>query len=161
MKKILLTIWRILPFWSQRLAARLVRPYFQVAVGAIILNASGQMLLCKHTYRRIYPWGLPGGDLKHHEDPVDGIRREVLEETGFTVDQVELLLAENSQEIHHVCLTYLCSGISGSFTPNEEVSAIQYFDTDQLPDFFAEQRSTIDKYLLIMKDRRLQVPENK
>ncbi len=150
MKRILLQIWRILPFWVQRLAAAIVRPRYQVAVGAMIFNAQGQLLLCEHTYRRLHPWGLPGGDLKFGEDPVEAIKREILEETGLMVQECRLLLVENSTEIHHVALTYLCTGVSGTFVPNEEVSRIQYFDTDKLPGFFEEHRVTIEKCLAIL-----------
>ena len=150
MKRFLLKIWRILPFWMQGIAAAIIRPRFQVAVGGMIFNEKGQILLCEHSYRRLYPWGLPGGDLKFGEDPVDGIKREILEETGLMVKDVRLLLVENSTEIHHITLTYLCSCTPGSFVPNDEVSSIRYFEPNALPDFFKEQRVTIDKCLAIL-----------
>jgi ADP-ribose pyrophosphatase YjhB (NUDIX family) len=154
MKKFLLKIWRILPFWVQRIAAAIIRPRYQVAVGAMIINEQGQLLLCEHTYRRLHPWGLPGGDLKFGEDPVDGIKREIMEETGLTVQKVRLLLVENSTEIHHLALTYLCTGVYGTFAPNEEVSNIRYFNTNKLPDFFREQRATIEKCLAILDSEK-------
>lgn len=154
MKRFLLQIWRILPFWVQRLAAAILRPHYQVATGGMIFNELGQLLLCEHTYRRMYPWGLPGGDLHPGEDPVDGIRREILEETGLTVQSTRLLLVENSKEIHHIALTYLCTGVSGEFVANEEVSAIRYFDTDNLPGFFDEHRVTIEKCLAILNSEK-------
>ncbi len=153
-KRILLKIWRILPFWLQRLAAAIIRPRYQVAVGGMIFNEEGQLLLCEHTYRRLHPWGLPGGDLKFGEDPVGGIRREIREETGLMIQETRLLLVENSTEIHHIALTYLCTGVSGAFIPNEEVSSIRYFDTGSLPDFFQEHRVTIDKCLAILNSER-------
>lgn len=154
LKRILLRIWRVLPFWVQRLAVAILRPRFEVAVGAVIFNEEGQLLLCEHTYRRLHPWGLPGGDLKVGEDPVDGIKREVLEETGLTVQNVRLLLAESSTEIRHIALTYLCTGVSGTFIENEEVSSIRYFDTGSLPDFFQEHRITIDKCLAMLNSEK-------
>jgi ADP-ribose pyrophosphatase YjhB (NUDIX family) len=150
MKKILLRIWRMLPGWMQYLASLLIRPRYQVAVGALIFNPQGQLLLCEHTYRRLHPWGLPGGDLKFGEDPVDGIRRELLEETGLTVDDARLLLVENSTSIRHLSLTYLCTGARGTFIPNDEVSAIRYFDPGDLPDFFEEQGITIRRCLQML-----------
>jgi 8-oxo-dGTP diphosphatase len=152
LKRLLLQIWRILPFRMQRIASAILRPHFQVAVGGMIFNDQGQLLLCQHTYRRLHPWGLPGGDLKPGEDPQDGIRREVREETGMQVQAVRLLLVESLKEIHQVALTYLCTGVSGEFIPNEEVYSIRYFDTDKLPDFFHEHHATIETCLGILKN---------
>ena len=154
MKRILLKIWRILPFWMQRIASAILRPHYQVAVGGMIFNDQGQLLLCEHTYRRLHPWGLPGGDLKPGEDPVDGIKREIREETGLKVQDVRLLLAENSAEVYQVAVTYLCTGVSGTFILNEEVSSIRYFDIDKLPDFFQEHRATIEKCLVILDSKK-------
>jgi 8-oxo-dGTP diphosphatase len=154
MQKILLQIWRILPFWAQRMASAILRPHYLVATGGLIFNQQGQLLLCEHTYRRLHPWGLPGGDLKFGEDPMDGVKREILEETGLTVRNVRLLLVENSDEIHHIALTYLCTDVSGAFIANEEVSSIRYFDTDQLPDFFQDHRITIQKCLAILNSEK-------
>jgi ADP-ribose pyrophosphatase YjhB (NUDIX family) len=146
----MLSIWRLMPFWMQRMASFFIQPRYQVAAGALIFNGQGQLLLCQHTYRRLYPWGLPGGALKFGEDPVDAVRRELLEETGLSVQETRLLLVESSKEIHLLSLTYLCTGVSGTFVPNEEVSSIRYFDKGELPDVFQEHRATIDKCLAIL-----------
>ncbi len=75
MKKVLLKIWRLMPPWMERIASAIIRPRYQVAAGAIILNEQGQLLLCEHTYRRQNPWGLPGGGINFGEDPAEAVRR--------------------------------------------------------------------------------------
>ena len=144
-------IWRILPPWLEGLASAIVRPRYHIPAGAIIFNEQGQLLLCEHTYRRQYPWGLPGGDIKFGEDPAEAVRRELVEETGLSVQATRLLLIENSKEIRKVTLTYLCTGVSGTFIPSDEVSTLRYFDIDALPDLSIEQQTTIDKALAILQ----------
>jgi 8-oxo-dGTP diphosphatase len=151
MKRFLLRIWRVLPPWMERLASVIIRPRYHVPAGAIVFNKQGQILLCRHTSRRLYPWGLPGGDIKYGDDPAEAVRRELWEETGLIVENVRLLLVESSKEFHKVSLTYLCTGISGTFIPNEEVSMIQYFDTGALPDLSKEQLTTIVKAIRILR----------
>ena len=151
MKRALLFIWKWMPSWLQQLTALIIRPRYQVAVGAVIFNDQGQLLLCRHTYRRKYPWGLPGGDLKPGEDPPDGIRREMFEETGLSLHGLRLLFADNSEEVHHVTLIYLCERVSGDFRPSDEVDQIRYFDVGRLPEFYADQRVTIRRTLEILR----------
>lgn len=150
MKRLLLGIWRLLPYWMQRIAGWFVRPHYEVSVGALALNARNQLLLCHHTYRREYPWGLPGGDIRPGEHPADAVRRELQEETGFRAERVDLLLIENSTHSRHLSLTYLCQGLSGDFVPNEEVSRVAYFDLTALPDFLPAQRQTIERALALL-----------
>jgi 8-oxo-dGTP diphosphatase len=147
-----LRIWRILPLWMQGLASAIIRPRYHVPAGAIIFNAQGQLLLCEHTYRRQYPWGLPGGDIKFGEEPAEAVRRELWEETGLSVQATRLVLVEGSKEIRKVTLTYLCSGVSGTFIPSDEVSAIRYFDIGALPELTREQQTTIQKALAILQN---------
>jgi ADP-ribose pyrophosphatase YjhB (NUDIX family) len=135
----------------ERLASEILRPRYHVPAGAIILNEQGQLLLCQHTYRRQHPWGLPGGDIKFGEDPAEAVRRELWEETGLSVQATRLVLLENSHKIRKVTLTYLCTGVNGTFTPSDEVAAIRYFDINALPDLSSEQQKTIEKALAILK----------
>ncbi len=151
MTRVLLRIWRLMPPWMERIASAIVRPKFQVAAGAIILNEQGQLLLCEHTYRRQYPWGLPGGGIHFGEEPAEAVQRELREETGLSMQAARLLMVENSREAHRMALTFLCSGIGGKFIPSDEVSAIRYFDIEFLPELSREQQATIDKALEILK----------
>lgn len=52
------------------------------ALGYIVRD--GKILILK----RVFPpkvWAAPGGSLHHNENPLEGVKREIMEETGFTV----------------------------------------------------------------------------
>jgi 8-oxo-dGTP diphosphatase len=59
---------------------------------AICRNGSGEFLLVRASRSSNVPgrWFLPGGGIEHGEDPLDGLRREVAEETGLTVVEANL-----------------------------------------------------------------------
>jgi ADP-ribose pyrophosphatase YjhB (NUDIX family) len=63
-----------------------------IAVGAVIEDDSGRILLVKHVPERggfwQGKWICPGGRLGFGESIEDGIKREVLEETGLEISLV-------------------------------------------------------------------------
>lgn len=132
-KIILLQIWRLFPLWLQNVAARLIRPRFQVFSAAVIFNENKQVLLVKLTYQRFHPWGLPGGGLEYGEQPDQAVARELLEETALTVEIVRFLLARTWTPAR-VGIYYLCRVTGGDFQPSDEVAEIGYFSRDSLPD---------------------------
>ena len=136
LKVLALKIWKWLPLsphcrWN---IAWVLRQKFRVAVAAFIFDEAGRILLCEHTYRGYYAWGLPGGDLKKGEDIESGARREILEETGYEVEMIGPPVLHNSKEYPHISLIYPCRVASGIFRPNLEISRIHFFETDALPE---------------------------
>jgi ADP-ribose pyrophosphatase YjhB (NUDIX family) len=134
--RLLLKLWRVLPLpgWLQWQLVSLFTTKYLVAVAAILLNEAGQILLCEHTYRRDYPWGLPGGSLKKNEDPDRGLEREILEETGLQACVERPLLVLRPPTFHQISIIYLCHAVGGAFRPNAEVSRIRFFDFQALPE---------------------------
>ena len=142
MIKILLRIWGLFPHWLQTLASRILRPRFRMAVAALVFDEQGRILLFKHTYRRL-AWGIPAGGLEHREQPKDAIVREFFEETGMTIEVVNLLLADSSPHFHHVSLVYLCEIVAGEFRESHEISEIQYFFVVFLPPMLFDEKDLI------------------
>jgi ADP-ribose pyrophosphatase YjhB (NUDIX family) len=147
MMRILVTVWGMFPIWLQTLLARILRPRFRVAVAAFVFDDEKRILLCEHTYRKSHPWGLPAGSLEYGEEPEDGIKRELWEETGFNVQVERLLYADSAVEFHHISLIYLCRIIDGTFKPNIEVSSVKFYPLDQLPKLLPTEQTLIDKML--------------
>lgn len=76
--------------WTVRFLAFLTGgrlPSFVVASG--LLEEEGRILFVRRRDGR--GLNLPGGYLNWREDPVDGVRREVAEETGYRAEPEELL----------------------------------------------------------------------
>jgi ADP-ribose pyrophosphatase YjhB (NUDIX family) len=143
--KYLLNIWREFPFGLQLFITGMVRPRFRVAVAAMIFDETGRILLCEHTYRKFHPWGLPGGGLEYAENPENGVRREVREETGLEVQVENLLYAESAPNNHHISLIYLCKIVGGIFQPNDEISQTRFFSVDALPELLSTEQALIER----------------
>src|SRR5207245_1645247 len=62
----------------------------RLAVSAVVLNASGEILLVKQGERR-FDWELPGGRVGKREPLLDALAREVAEETGIPIVAERLL----------------------------------------------------------------------
>jgi ADP-ribose pyrophosphatase YjhB (NUDIX family) len=60
------------------------------AVGAVIEDAAGRVLLCQQAGGHQF-WGLPGGKIRAAESPVHAVIRDVREETGMETEVVELI----------------------------------------------------------------------
>jgi putative (di)nucleoside polyphosphate hydrolase len=64
--------------------------YFRAGVGAVIANRDGRVLALERSDRP-GAWQLPQGGLEAGEEPLDGVYREVAEETGLGADALELV----------------------------------------------------------------------
>jgi ADP-ribose diphosphatase len=65
-----------------------VHPKF-LAAGVVALEGDGSVLLVgQHRYTLdVFAWGIPGGGVAFDEDPLEGAKRELAEETGVTAEQ--------------------------------------------------------------------------
>ena len=101
----------------------------RVAVYGICLDAAGEPDGTSVLLVRAAPhltvagqWFLPGGGLDHGEDPVDGLRREFLEETGLeiapgpllgVISDVFTLPDADRTSLHSLRIVYGVEGYSG------------------------------------------------
>ena len=138
----LLRFWGKFPMWVHMLAARLLRPRFQMAVAALVFDDQKRILLFKHTYRK-FAWGIPVGGLEYGEQPERAVAREFFEESGIVIQAERLLLADSSSWHPHVTLIYLCKIISGKFRESYEVSDMKYFDVNDLPAMLFDEKDLI------------------
>ena len=117
--------------------------YIGVAVGAMILNDKGEVLLCKrskHAYNEKGCWEVPGGAVEFGEKLEDAIRREIREELGVEIELIEQFPAADhiipSDKQHWVPTTYLARLKPGNIPKIMEplkCDALDWFPLEHLP----------------------------
>lgn len=81
-------------------------------VGALIFNSKDEALMIR-THKWSNLWGIPGGKIKFGETSEDALRREILEETGLKISNIEFILVQDCihskefyRDAHFVLLNY-------------------------------------------------------
>jgi 8-oxo-dGTP pyrophosphatase MutT (NUDIX family) len=138
--RLLLWLWKVLPLPRRARHAyiALTHPRFLVGVMALIRDERGQVLILEHTYRRRYPWGLPGGYLQSREDPPAGLVRELREETGLQIE-VGQLLAAGIYTPGQIDLLYRAHIVGGQLHPTPEIRGWRYAPSAELGQILPNQ----------------------
>jgi 8-oxo-dGTP pyrophosphatase MutT (NUDIX family) len=128
----------------------------RVTVTAIIED-EGRVLLDRRADAPF--WGLIGGHLEDDECLIEGLRREVREETGLEVRRVSLFgtFSDPSRRVHYadgriypvLSVAYRVEVDDPSnFRCSDESSDLRFFPRDRLPtDIIATQLPIIERYL--------------
>ena len=107
------------------------------AVAAFVVD-SGRVLLGKRAFEPdAGRWDLLGGFLDEGEDPLDGLRRELLEETGLEIEPGEFLGSYvdsyGALGTAVLNLVYEAHIVSGEMVPADDVAELRWFQTDDIP----------------------------
>ena len=111
---------------------RLFQDQFLVGITGIIFNEKNEILLFKHTYRKV-PWSLPGGYMKSKEHPFEALEREIKEESGLVVSADEELKIRTDRRTPRLDVTVIGAYIGGEFKESHEVSEFGFFSFENLP----------------------------
>jgi ADP-ribose pyrophosphatase YjhB (NUDIX family) len=109
-------------------------------VCALILDDEGRVLLARRKFEpQAGKWDLPGGFLGEDEEPLDGLRRELREETGLAIEPLELAgiwvdrYGGSDDATATLNLYWTARIVSGEPNPADDVSELCWFSFDDLP----------------------------
>jgi 8-oxo-dGTP diphosphatase len=142
-----------------------VREYPQapiVGVGAVVIDGDHVLLIRRGQEPMKGQWSLPGGVLEVGETLLDGVRREVLEETGLEVEPVALIEVldrivrdeDGRVQFHYVLVDYLCrvtggelccatDAVDARWAPRDELDGVAAFTVAVIQKAFREDGSRI------------------
>jgi len=96
-----------------------VEARLRVTVNGLFVDSDEVLLIHQMTLPEIDCWDLPGGGLEPHETIMDGLRREIQEETGILSFEIMRLLTVTDsffpdplmegRLLHNVNIIYQCS----------------------------------------------------
>ena len=134
----------------------------KVGVGfGVMLLKNGRVLLGKRNedpkkagtvFHLEGTWTMPGGKLEYGESFEEGAKREVLEETGITVNSVRVICVNNDKNeyAHFVTIGLLAEDFSGEprVMEPDEITEWRWFDLNKLPEpLYFPSRKLLDNYL--------------
>jgi len=106
-----------------------------VGVGAVIVDEGRVLLVRLGTEPMLGEWTLPGGLVEVGEPLLAGVVREVSEETGLTVEPIELIeLLDRVQRdgervrYHYVIADYLCRVLGGQLQAASDAEAVRWVE---------------------------------
>jgi 8-oxo-dGTP diphosphatase len=108
--------------------------YFRISVKGIAIDENGRFLLSREDNGM---WDMLGGGLDHEEDPIEGLRREVLEETGLTITWVSSMpkYFVTSRRFGHnsyiANIVYEIKLESFDFKASKECEELRFFTIDE------------------------------
>ena len=111
-----------------------------VGVGGVVIRDGRVLLIRRGTEPLKGEWSIPGGMLELGENLTEGVRREVLEETGMRVRPMEVVavldrVQKNGKRVryHYVIIDYVCRPTGGRLKPGSDVLDARWVEREELP----------------------------
>ena len=139
-------VWKFLPRTVRQRISRSVQFKFTVSAAGIITNEKGEVLLLDHYLRPDSGWGVPGGFMEKGEQPEAAFRREIREETGIEVRDVEIHRVRTLGRHIEVIYTAHASGEAQAIS--REIRESRWFAPEDVPkEMSRDQQFLVQKAL--------------
>jgi FolB domain-containing protein len=107
-----------------------------VTVGALIFNQKNKILFLK-THKWKGQYGLPAGKLEYGENIIDGLKREIKEETNLEVYDIKFLLNQEIRnpkdffkKAHFVSINHTCKAKNSKVKLNYEAQSFSWVSAE-------------------------------
>lgn len=131
-----------------------------VAVGAVIEDDKGRILLVKHKQERggywQGKWICPGGELEVGEEVKEGIKREVKEETNLEVELVTPLVpfdrivkVDGKTSLHVIYIDYVARVVGGELKVGSDAGEALWVDKKNISKMWQELHEDTQSLLKI------------
>jgi 8-oxo-dGTP diphosphatase len=139
-------IWKRIPSGLRLKIIRATQKKFTASVGVIITNADGKVLLLDHFLRPGSGWGIPGGFIEHGEQPESAAKREIREETGIELENLQMLRVRT--HYRHIEFLFRAESNDVAEVKSREIKTLGWFAVDEMPEEMSPiQKSTVEKVL--------------
>jgi len=114
-----------------------------VGVGGVVIRNERALLIRRGSAPLEGEWSIPGGMLEIGETLLEGVQRELLEETAIEVkvlDLIEVFERVNRDEgdrwkYHFVILDYLCEAVRGEALAGSDVTDVAWARESELSEY--------------------------
>ena len=138
--------WKILPPWLRLKIIRATQQKFTVSAAAVVMNGDGKVLLLNHLLRPYSGWGLPGGFVTAKEQAEDAIKRELLEETGIRIENVEMFRVRTIAR--HIEILFRATASTEGTVQSREIVELRWFAVNELPEGLPQSQKEIVRNIL-------------
>lgn len=146
LKKFVGLIWRKLPPLVRTKIMRGTQAKFTASVAAIVENEAGEVLLLDHVLRPRSGWGIPGGFLGFGEQPAEAVRRELREETGLELKNLEMFSVRTIGR--HIEILFRAQASGTASVKSREINAVGWFKASEMPEKMNQTQKSIIENLL-------------
>jgi 8-oxo-dGTP diphosphatase len=124
------------------------RPF--IGVGGVVISEGRALLVRRGRPPLLDQWSIPGGALEIGETLIEGVRRELLEETGIEVNVGEVIEvferidmdAGGKAKHHYVVLDYLCEYKHGEARAGSDVTDVVWATQEELAKYSLSETAT-------------------
>lgn len=135
-----------MPQFARVRLIRLSQNTFTISVGAVVLNEKGEILLLDHVLRPASGWGIPGGFMNFGEQAHEAVKREIFEETGLEIEDVQMMWMRTLNR--HIEIIFRAKGTGKAEVKSREINSLGWFTFDEMPpEMHKGQREIIKKAL--------------